>query len=377
MNNVALKILVLVIIIALGGVAAFAIHQYTDLFKTEPELPPVYEITEQPKPKETTLFFGGDIMLSRNVGTAIVKANDPTLPFKKMVDIIKNADISFANLESPFNNKGPRKTEGLVFKAEPNTVEGLTYAGFDVLSTANNHGFDQGEAGLLYTLDWLTEHGIKPVGTGGNCHKGVVIEANGLRVGYLAYSYSAYNDGGKVPSLLVCDWRNQAQVTTDIANIGAQVDFLIVSAHMGTEYQRKPDEFDAEGARNAIGTGADLVIGHHPHWVQTIEEYHGKYIFHSLGNFVFDQMWSQDTREGLGVKLLFKDKKLDRIELLPVVIDDYCCPRQADETETENILSKINPNYSSPVMVENGKTTPSWMSAIQNKKSENSSAPIF
>lgn len=377
MNNVTNKILVLVIIIALGGLAAFAIHQYTDLFKTGPEIPPAYEIAEEPKPKETTLFFGGDIMLSRNVGTAIVNANDPTLPFKKIADIIKKADISFANLESPFYDKGPRKTEGLIFKAEPNTIEGLTYAGIDVLSTANNHSYDQGKEGILFTSEWLRQHKIMPVGTGTNCSKGLVKEANGIKYGYLAYSYSAFNDGGRVPDPMVCDWNDREQVASDIAALNAAADFVIVSAHMGTEYKREPETANATAAHAAIDAGADLFIGHHPHWIQTIEEYKGKYIFYSLGNFVFDQMWSQDTREGLGVKMLFKDKKLDRIELVPIVIDDYCCPRQADETETKSILSKINPDFASPIMVENGKTTPSWTRAIQNKKSENSSAPIL
>jgi poly-gamma-glutamate capsule biosynthesis protein CapA/YwtB (metallophosphatase superfamily) len=350
MKGAAIKILSVVLLFALGGAAAFVIHHHTGWFRAEPELPPAYVMPELPQPKETSLFFAGDIMLSRNVGTAIVREGAADLPFQKTKDAVRRADISFANLESPFNDEGPRRTEGLVFKAEPDAVDGLTAAGFDILSTANNHSYDQGKNGITYTLDWLRQHGIKTVGTGLDCHDGVIMEANGIKFGYLAYSYAAFNDGGRVPDPLVCDWNDLDQVKSDIAALKPQADFVIVSSHMGAEYKREPEPANAAAARATIDAGADMFIGHHPHWVQTIEEYEGKYIFYSLGNFVFDQMWSQDTREGLGVKVLFKDKILSRIELMPVVIDDYCCPRWADETETKSILAKIN--LTSPVLMD-------------------------
>lgn len=363
MNNIAKKILILVVMVGLGAGTAVVLNKYTGLFQQTTQTPPKYEMPELPAPKETTLFFAGDIMLSRNVGTAIVQKGT-TAPFLLTQDVTKAANISFANLESPFNNTGSRVTQGLTFKAEPNTIEGLTAGGFDILSTANNHSYDQGKTGVTYTLDWLQQNGIKSVGTGLDCHSGTILESNGLKFGYLAYSYAAFNDGGRTPDPMVCDWNDQQQIATDITALKPQVDFVIVSAHMGTEYKRKPEPANSEGAHAAIDAGADLFIGHHPHWMQTIEEYKGKYIFYSLGNFVFDQMWSQDTREGLGVKVLFKDKNLSRIELLLVIIDDYCCPRWTNETETKTILSKINANYASPVLVENGKTTTDWAAAL-------------
>ncbi|HYE22163.1 MAG TPA: CapA family protein, partial [Verrucomicrobiae bacterium] len=158
----------------------------------------------------------------------------------------------------------------------------------------------------------------------------------------LAYSYSAHNDGGRIPDPQVCDWSNEKQMTQDIASLDSKVDFLIVSTHMGTEYKRDPDPRNVELAHKAIDSGADMLIGHHPHWIQTIEEYNGKWIFYSLGNFVFDQMWSQDTKEGLTIFATFEDKTLKNIELRPVLIDDYCCPRWALSAEAQLILAKIN-----------------------------------
>jgi poly-gamma-glutamate synthesis protein (capsule biosynthesis protein) len=357
-------ILIIIILAALGAASALALNRFISFEKLNEQLPPPY-ILEEERAIETDLFFAGDIMLSRNVGTKITEAKNPNLPYLSVFEEIKNADISFANLESPFNDSGVRVTQGLVFKAEPNTVEGLVNAGFDVLSTANNHTFDQGKAGLAYTTTWLEQNNITPVGTGTDCHLGVIKEVNEIKFGFLAYSYAAYNDGGKLPDSLVCDWNDPEQIKIDIQNLKTKTDFVIVSSHMGAEYKREPEPENAQRARSTIDAGADLFIGHHPHWIQTIEEYKGKYIFYSLGNFVFDQMWSQDTKEGLAVKVLFKGKKLSRISLLPVVIDNFCCPRWASENETKSILTKINVNYTSPLLVEDGQTTSSWQSVLR------------
>jgi poly-gamma-glutamate capsule biosynthesis protein CapA/YwtB (metallophosphatase superfamily) len=295
------------------------------------------------KPKLTTLFFGGDIMLSRNVAAQIYKAGDFSLPFKNVSEKISAADIAFANLESPFNDKGDHSVEGsLVFNADPKSVEGLELAGFDVLSTANNHAFDQGTKGIHYTQKWLEENEILPLGTGSSCHDGQIIIKNNIKFGFLGYSYTALNDGGKTTDPLVCDSNNLVQLAKDIKLMRPKVDYLIVSTHMGLEYTRTPTEAQVNFAHNAIDAGADLIIGNHPHWVQTIEQYNGKWIFYAMGNLVFDQMWSQETREGLTATISFRDKALEKIELTPVIIDDFCCPRWASSDETKNILEKID-----------------------------------
>jgi poly-gamma-glutamate synthesis protein (capsule biosynthesis protein) len=124
--------------------------------------------------------------------------------------------------------------------------------------------------------------------------------------------------------------------------------------HAGTEYMRTPNQNQTEFAHAAIDAGADMVIGHHPHWIQTTEKYQGKYIFYSLGNFIFDQMWSQDTKEGLALKITLSKipaprlqgtpvpAKLEKLELVPVIIENYSTPRLANEVESLRILKKID-----------------------------------
>ncbi|OGE80713.1 MAG: hypothetical protein A3E98_04610 [Candidatus Doudnabacteria bacterium RIFCSPHIGHO2_12_FULL_48_11] len=312
------------------------------------------------QPQSVTLFFAGDIMLSRNVHDRMAKAGDFALPFNHVVRQVVSANLSFANLESPFNDQGPHFVpNSLVFNADSKSVAGLVAAGFDILSTANNHAFDQGQRGLEFTRDLLEAHDkahdILAVGTGEGCHQGKIIEKSGIKFGFLAYSYAAYNDGGKQSDPLVCNWNDSAQTAEDIKLLKNKANFVTVSFHAGTEYKRQPDEKNVALAHAATDAGADLLIGHHPHWIQTIEEYKGKYIFYSLGNFIFDQMWSQETREGLTMTMTITmtDQKpeIKKIELMPVVIDDYCCPRWANSSETASILKKIN--LTSNILVDN------------------------
>jgi poly-gamma-glutamate synthesis protein (capsule biosynthesis protein) len=112
--------------------------------------------------------------------------------------------------------------------------------------------------------------------------------------------------------------------------------------HAGIEYAGKPNNSQINFAHAAIDAGADLVTGHHPHVVQTLEKYKGKYIFYSLGNFVFDQPQLEETKEGLAVKIYFAKNGISKISLLPVVIENLAQPRMANENEATKILQRLN-----------------------------------
>ena len=321
----------------------------------------------KPKPRIVTLLAVGDIMLSRNVGTKIEQAQNPDLPFKKVADLLRGADITFGNLECPLSDSNIPIRDGLVFRCLTKNFEGVINSGFDVLSTANNHSMDQGIKGLAFTIDYLKSKNILPIGTNkhhcedsdvtsedeaissinpedcfANARNDNLVERGGTKFGFLAYSYTAFNDGGRSAHPLISTMDHLPKLQSDIASLKSQADIILVSMHAGTEYTRKPNQMQIDFARAAIDAGADVVIGHHPHWIQDIEIYNGKPIFYSLGNFVFDQMWSQETREGLAVRLAISDKRLVRAELIPIIIDNYCCPRLATDEEKTKILKKIN-----------------------------------
>ncbi|MEK7139618.1 MAG: CapA family protein, partial [Patescibacteria group bacterium] len=143
------------------------------------------------------------------------------------------------------------------------------------------------------------------------------------------------------------------QVAKDVAATKPPADIVIVTMHAGTEYTTQPTDQQVTFARAAIDAGADLVIGHHPHWPQIVEPYNGKWIFYSLGNFVFDQEWSRETKAGLILEAQWQAKQLRQLKLIPVVIENYSTPRLATTDEAQEILQRIGVTdqviFSSPV----------------------------
>ncbi len=326
-------------------------------------------IDTAPQTSTATFLAVGDIMLSRNVAGAIAKANNPLLPFSKLSDLLRSTDFNFGNLESPLSGRSDYNPTGsLVFNAPPAYAVGLKEYNFKMLNLANNHALDQGETGVDYTEQFLGDNGLGHLGTGQNLEEawqGKVISINNIKIGFIGVSYSSLNDGGKATNEFVARIEDVERLKASIDNLKRQADFIVVTMHAGTEYTRTPNASQVAFAHAAIDDGADIVIGAHPHWVQTTEQYKGKYIFYSLGNFIFDQMFSQDTREGLTLKITLESTKsgatiapgaasiddlqgqrlgatVKQIELIPVIIDNYSTPRLANDIEAQNILNKIN-----------------------------------
>lgn len=293
-----------------------------------------------------TFLLAGDIMLSRNVASAIEKARDTSLPFSGMKDILLSTDFNFANLESPFSGKSDITPSGsLVFNTPPENVRGLADYHFRILTLANNHALDQGAAGLAFTSKLLDEKGIKHVGTGATLEeawKPEIIEAKGARIAFIGVSYASINDGGRATNNSVARLEDTERLRASIAAARSEADIVIVAMHAGTEYVASPNSSQIAFAHAAVDAGADMVVGAHPHWVQTIEEYRGRHIFFSLGNFVFDQEWSPRTKQGLAVIITVRNKKLDTAELVPVELERYCCARRANDTEAKTILDGIH-----------------------------------
>lgn len=292
-------------------------------------------------PKEVSLIAVGDIMLSRTVDDKIKKYQDYKYPFLKTADLSAAADLTFGNLETPVTPGRRIDAYEMVFRSDPEVVEGLNYAGFDVLSLANNHIMNFGTAGLQDTLKYLDEAGIGHTGAGNNKAEArvpVIKEAQGVKFAFLAYSYaSAASDAGAGTAPM-----NIEEMQEDVKTAKEQADFVIVSMHAGAEYVFTPNAQQTSFARSAVDAGAILVIGHHPHVVETMEKYQDGYIFYSLGNFVFDQMWSQETKEGLVAEIIFDQGGILDFRFYPVVIEDYAQPRFANEQESERILGRLD-----------------------------------
>ncbi len=293
---------------------------------------------------ETKLVAAGDIILSRTVGVKITEAGDNTLPFHNVKDIFKEGDIAFATLDAPFYNEGPLMTEGMVFKVEPGFVEGLTLSGIDTVSLAGNHFGDQGQVGMKYSLDWLKQNGIATCGAGEDiyeAHKPAIIENDGLKFAFLSYNEVPPQEYGASTETAGTAWMEIPPMQEDIAKATLEADVIIVVMHAGAEYTVEPTIQQQDFAHAAIDAGADLVLGSHPHIVQPTEKYNDKLIVYSMGNFIFDQMWSQETMEGVMVELDFFGTKLKSADFIPVIIENFNQPRIAEGSEARVILDRM------------------------------------
>lgn len=274
--------------------------------------------------KKITVIAAGDVMFHMpQVKSAYTGSGyNFDAPFSDIKKVISSSDIATANLETTINPL--KKLSGYPhFNSPPEVLDGLKYAGFNVLTTANNHCMDTGASGILNTVKEIKKRGMNPVGTGAaDTEKFVIIEKNGIRVGMLSYTYGT--NYSLAPSGMV-NYVNVNKIKNDIDAVKKKSDFIIVFVHYGNEYVRKPEEAEISLFRKIADFGADCVIGGHPHVARGYELYdaNGKKVLiaYSLGNLLSSQK-DKYTDIGLIAKLnITKENdeiKLESYEMLPV-----------------------------------------------------------
>ncbi len=284
--------------------------------------------------KSITLIFVGDIMLNRGVEYMVEKWGDGDFkfPFLKIADELQKTDVLFGNLEGPISDKGVKVGSIYSFRAEPKAIEGLTFSGFDMISVSNNHAFDYGKEAFEDTLLRLREGGINYVGGGfdeAEAYSPVIKEINGTKIAFLAYTNLGSPNWAATEQksgIAWVDWNNFEKIKNDIKKAKENSDVLIVSLHSGEEYTLEPTQFQIEFSHAAINAGADLVVGHHTHIIQQTEKYRDGYIFYSLGNFVFDQGFSEETRQGQIIKVSIENNKIKEIIPTNIKLNQYFQP---------------------------------------------------
>lgn len=267
---------------------------------------------KKPEPQPVRMIFTGDIMMNRGVESSVTKNynGDFSKLFEK-VTWFRDADIVFGNLEGPVSNVGNNVGSKYSFRMDPAILPVLKNAGFTIVSFANNHVGDWNIAAFTDTLNRLQNSEIAFTGAGldkAQAEQVTIINTNGMTIGFIGFSdvgpnwMQAKNPTSITsaqPGILLA---SDPQRTEIIQQAKSQVDFLVVSYHWGEEYQPYTNQ-QKTLAESSIDAGADLIIGHHPHVIQDYTEYKGKFIFYSLGNFIFDQSFSPETMRGMIVDL--------------------------------------------------------------------------
>ena len=279
-----------------------------------------------------TIVVTGDVIPARGVLIEARRRGDFLWPFRPTASFVKNADITFIDLEAPLFAACPVLDAGFTFCGDPRFVDGLTMSGVKVANLANNHLTNYGAEGVNATVKLLADHGIATCGAG----TPAVLTARGMRFAFLGFT------GVGVPI-------DREAMVADIAFARRNADVVVVQFHWGKEYERlpmidrnvpTPDDPVAIG-HLAIDSGADFVVGNHPHWVQGVEVYHGHLITYAHGNFVFDQMWSEETREGVVGTYTFYDNRLIAASWRPVRIFDYGQPQFMDANNAARVLGEM------------------------------------
>ncbi len=243
------------------------------------------------KRKVKTLLFVGDIMLDRGVENLIKKNSNFLYPFEKIKDFLNGVDIVIGNLEGPIVEHPPNFGKSLRFAFSPEVISGLVSSNFSLLSLANNHCFDMGKNGLEKTREFLRQGKIDFLGHPLKCEEDSFLEKEDMI--FLAFNKTySFN----------CSDEEIVETVKKTRDLYPER-FLTVIIHWGEEYKIKSSIQQRSLGKKIIDVGADLIIGTHPHVIQEIEEYGGKIIFYSIGNFIFDQFFSEKTQESLAVGL--------------------------------------------------------------------------
>jgi poly-gamma-glutamate synthesis protein (capsule biosynthesis protein) len=251
---------------------------------------------------------------------------------------VQGADVAFANLETPIAAKEYNARKPFVFNAPYELAPALGWMGFDILSVANNHSYDQSRKGVSDTLQAIARAGLESVGSAPSrkeALEGKVIEIRGLRVGFLAFAdmFNGEPKRDRPAKTWVARLKDRKLALQAVRAMRERVDVVVVSVHWGQEYETVVNARQKQWARAFSDAGADLILGHHPHVLQPIEWLTSKkrgrktLVAYSLGNFISNQqagyrlgqkpLSDGDTRDGLLLEVELTREGVKGFEAVP------------------------------------------------------------
>ena len=254
-----------------------------------------------------SILFAGDLLLDRGVRDRIEHVGIESLFDSSVDSLFDLQDLVIANLECPATEIKEPINKQFIFRAEPRWLSVLKNHGITHLNLANNHSMDQGRNGLTDTWGNVVEFGLHPLGYGKNSDQACkpVLLAESPKKVYLISSLRVPSENWTyLPDQpCVCE-ASINEIISAISELKKQdsSSVVLVQLHWGIEHVSEPTTGQKQAAHQMIDAGADLIVGHHPHTIQTIEEYRGKMIYYSIGNFIFDQT-APINSEGLLVQI--------------------------------------------------------------------------
>lgn len=304
--------------------------------------------SSDPKASRLTLALLGDIMLGRGIQAAHT-GGDTNRVLVELSTTLEITDLALANLESPLTS-APYAGSSFDLRANPEMVDALDAIGLDILSLANNHISDGGQAGRNETKAVLQSHGLASVGQES---QPVYRDINGIKLAFLAFD--------DISSPL--DLASAKEAVRNAKSRGAQV---VVSIHWGIEYQPGPNQRQQAIAQALVDSGASLIWGHHPHVLQPVRwlrDQGGRpaLVAYSLGNTLFDQITPPDARRGALLLITINQQGVQEVEALPLQIDPIGgSVHIADQKTAQIVWNRLGPAAKpmNPALPEDKATMP-------------------
>lgn len=277
-----------------------------------------------------TVTFTGDVLLDRGVRRTIEQHHgDANCLFSSSVDsVFASSQMVIANLECPATTIKSPALKNFVFRGEPEWLPVLREHGITHLNLANNHSIDQGRNGLLDTRDNIIKAGMVPIGVGrcmDEAVQPVLIATHPRNVYVVASLRLALENFAYLTDQPCVSQESFDELEARVRNLREQDPecCIVVCLHWGAEHMLQPAIQQMSQAHRLIDAGANCLICHHTHTMQTVERYNGAPIYYSMGNFIFDQKRDINSRACM-VRLLITSTAVEA-ETIPVVIKD-CVP---------------------------------------------------
>lgn len=316
--------LIIALVLVVGGWAIYT-RYHEPAF--EPEAVPVTSQPQSESEQHLVITAAGDCLMHNTQIWAGQEGSGFNFDhfFQDIKPYLAEGQITSTCFEAPMAGAEAGYAGYPLFNSPDAMADTFKNAGFDIIVTAHNHILDRGVNGALRTMEVLRSRGIEALGTystAEDSHKPVIKEVNGIKVGYLGYTYST--NGIPVPknySFLV-NFIEPDKIVADIQKLRPEVDIVVLVLHWGVEYTPAPTAEQKKMARMFLESGADVILGSHPHVIQTMEVLNinnqPKFVIYGMGNFISHQN-GPERNSGIVLKIEFsKDLKTNHTQIVQI-----------------------------------------------------------
>jgi hypothetical protein len=322
------------------------LEEFKDILKKSEEFVSLGYTTEYPDPKDFVEIIKTGTTVAGGPGWELCESTkgDDQYPILEVKDVLENADLTIISNESSFVDGCIQGAGTTAFCGKTKYLQNLLTAGVDVVSLTGNHMNDYGRDYFTDTLNFYSENDILYFASGTNSTQAwapLSIETKAGKITLIGYNRMGPDGVIATESLTGTAYYTQKDFLNSLDLVPEDTDIIWLDTHLWPEYGTTPTTEQITLTQEAVDNGVDFVTGVSSHEIQSITFYEDTPIFYGLGNFWFDQMWSQETRTGIALRVYVYEGKIRNIEILPTKVYNYCQPRFLTGDEKTEVLEYL------------------------------------